>query len=549
MSKFHTMLRIAFIAAIAVGLAAMTPSRGHSAAGAPLNQSQDPASETYGYKWIDNEGADDPASGGSGPDFAALWTDISASGTQLTALNCDDCITTISPPVMIRYYGQNWGTAPAGSGAQVVSASMVVSSNGNCQFLASGQNGSAGYVNESYPNGLPANGMNGMVAYLWDDGYGAGGGNARWQVVGQAPNRRLIVQYTGWDFCCSDGPNMEMQVQFTESDGGSDSSITFLYNDITAGDQREMGNSATIGIQSPALNSALNYSYNTASLEDGRAIRFYTNEPPFDPTALSQAADAGGPAKPVGFVSDATAYFRGTVTDPDSGNTVGLQVEVLPSTTPFSGSITGQTATTPVANMVASGGVAEVLYVFDGTPYGSGDYHWRVRAVDNGGGTSGWVVFDIASINFRVDLDPPTGTFPPYQPAEGSSVGVPPPVGDVGFTWGGANDIGPPGPLTYRIEVSNSAAFASTIKSEVVPGTSALLVLPISSDPLYWHVSAIDQAGNQGVWSTPIAFFVEFNDGKNHGGGDCVQGARGSTGSAIGLLLAFVIAAAAFRRI
>lgn len=545
MSYARLSIRIALIAAVSVGLAAMTPAGGHTAAGAPFNQSADPASETYGYKWIDNEGADDPAAGGSGPDLATLWTDISASGTQLSAISCDDCTTTISPNMMVRYYGQNWGTAPAGSGAQVVSASIVVSSNGNVQFLNSGQGANASYTN----NGLPAAGMNGMVAFLWDDCYGAGGGNARWEVVGSSPNRRLIIQYTGWDFCCSDGPNMEYQVQFTESDGASDSSITFLYNDITAGDQREMGNSATIGIQSPTQGSYLLYSNNQASLEDGRAIRFYTNEPPFDPTNLSQAADSGGPAKPLGFVSDATAWFRGTVTDPDSGNTIGLQVEILPSTTPFAAGITGQTATTPVADMVASGGVAEVLYIFDTTPYGTGDYHWRVRAVDNGGGTSGWVVFDIASINLRVDLTPPTGTFPPYQPAEGSSVGVPPPAGDVGFTWGAASDIGPPGPIVYRLEVSTSAAFASTIKSEIVTGTSGLLVIPISSEPFYWHVAAIDQAGNQGVWSTPTAFFVEFNDGTNHGGGDCTGGASGSPGSAIGLLAAMVIAAAAFRRI
>ena len=521
MSRFRTLFRFGLVAAFLVALPAMKPMERPVPAAPLLNTSPTPTPDVYGYKWIDNRNADDPAVGGSGPDFQSLWQNISSSGTQITGISCDDCTATISPPIMIRYYGQNWGTAPAGSGAQIVSPNIVVSSNGNCQFLTSGQSANAGYVNEQFPNGLPASGMNGMVAYLWDDCYGAAGGNARWQVVGNAPNRRLIIQYTGWDFCCSDGPNMEYAVQFTESDGSADSTIYMLYNDITASDPREQGNSATIGIQSPSQNSALNYQYNQATLANGRAIRFYTNQNPNDPTNLGQAADPGGPNKPLGFVSDPTVTFRGTGTDPDASNTIGIQVEILPSTTAFTPAVTGETASTPAGSMVAQGQIAEATYTFDGTPFGSGNYHWRARTIDNAGGASAWVVFNATPIHFVVDLDPPGVPPGEYIPSDGSSIGVPPPAGDVLFKWGQAIDVGPPGPITYRIQVSASAGFAVPLVDDVVPNIEHRATLDISPNPYFWRVAAIDQAGNQGAYMLPIAFIVKFEDGINHGGGDC----------------------------
>lgn len=517
MSRFASLVRYSLIAAFLVALPGMRPAEKPAEFATP-NQSPVPTPDVYGYKWIDNQGPDDPAAGGGGPSFQATFQDITSSGAALPALNCDDCTTAIQPTMMVRYYGQNWGTAPAGSGAQVVSSSITVSSNGNVQFLTSGQSANASYTNTA----LPANGMNGMVAYMWDDCYGASGGNSCvWQVVGNAPNRRLIIQYNSWDWCCSDGPNMQYQVQFTESDGSADSTIFFVYSDITNADGRECGNNATIGIQSPNQNSYIQYSFNQQSLVDDRVIRFYTNQSPADPTSLSQAADPGGSNKPLGFVSDATVTFRGTGTDPDVANIIGIEVEILPSTTAFTPAIVGETASTPVASMVPQGQLAEATYTFDGTPFSSGDYHWRARTIDNAGGSSGWVVFNATPVHFTVDLDPPTPPAGPYIPEDGASVGVPPPSGEVLFKWGPAVDLGPPGPITYRIQVSASAGFAVTLADEVVSGFEHRVDLAVASQPYFWHVAAIDQAQNQGPYTPPIAFTVIFEDGINHSAGDC----------------------------
>jgi MYXO-CTERM domain-containing protein len=537
-------LRFSFVAALAALIPAMSPAAPapESAPPAPAGQSAGP--DSYGYKWIDNQGPEDPASGGAGPVYADIFQDISSSGTLISALNCDDCTTTIAPPMMVRYYGQNWGTAPAGSGAQVVSPSIVVSSNGNCQFLTSGQGANASYTNSA----LPGQGMNGMVAYMWDDCYGSGGGSCHWEVVGSAPNRRLIVQYTGWDWCCSDGPNMQYQVQFTESDGSADSTIYFVYSDITNADGRECGNSATIGIQSPNMQSYLQFSLNTASIVDGTVIRFFTNQSPADPTSLAQAADAGGPAKPLGFVSDETAYFRGTGTDPDASNTIGIEVEILPASQAFTAAVTGELATTPAGSLVAQGALAEAVYTFDGTPYGSGDYHWRARTIDNAGGRSGWVVFNNANTHFTVDLLPPTPPTGPFTPGDGDSVGVTPPAGDVLFRWGPAVDTGPAGPISYHFQLAASPGFAVPLADIVTPDLEARTSVAISNTPYFWRVSAIDQAGNESAPTLPMAFTALVDDDVNHGGGDCAISAGPGAGPLIPAALALLALAHAWRR-
>ena len=535
------LFRFSLLAAVLVALPGMKPAPEPTPA--PLGQSAAP--DSYGYKWIDNAGPDDPASGGSGPSFAATFQDISSSGTVIAGNACDDCINPIQPPMMVRYYGANWGQAPAGSGAQVVSSSIYVSTNGNIQFLTSGQGANASYTNV----GLPAQGMNGMVAFMWDDCYGASGGNSNvWQVVGNAPNRRLIVQYNSWDWCCSDGPNMQYQIQFTESDGSADSAIYFVYSDITNADGRECGNSATIGIQSPSLNAYSQYSLNTASLVDDRVIRFFTNQNPNDPTGLAQASDPGGPNKALGFTSDATVTFKGTGTDPDATNTIGIQVEILPSTTPFTAAVVGELTQTQAGGLVAQGSIAEATYTFDGTPFGSGDYHWRARTIDNAGGTSGWVVFNAAPIHFVVDLTPPGVPPGPYQPEEGASMGVQPPGSDVQFRWGAAIDIGPPGPMSYRIQVGASPGFPSPIADEVVSTLEHQVVLDIASTPYFWRVAAIDQAGNQGAYTIPKSFMVVFNDSTNHGAGDCSISAGMVAGPLLPSLMAGMLLAYGMRR-
>jgi hypothetical protein len=470
---------------------------------APAAPGQSSAPDSYGYKWIDNAGADDPASGGAGPSYSDLFQDISSTGAVISGNSCDDCINAIAPQMMVRYYGQNWGVAPAGSGAQVVSPSIYVSTNGNIQFLASGQSPNASYSNV----GLPAGGMNGMVAHMWDDGYGASAGNSNvWQVVGSAPNRRLLIQYNNWDWCCSDGPNLQMQIQFTESDGVADSTIYIIYSDITNSDGRECGNNATIGIQSPTQNAYLQYSLNQASIVDNRVIKFSTNQPPAVPATLTQATSPGGPGLAAGTLAGDTLYFRATLSDPDASNKVGLEVESLPAGSPFQTGITGTAVQTAPAAMVSPGGVSELTMA----GFGDGSFHWRARAFDDRGASSGWVEFSVGAASFHVDGTPPSAPAGPLAPS--GVQGSPTSVRSVGFSWGPSTDSGPVAPLTYRVEVSTTPSFATLEFSGDTQTLSFSGTFSVDTD-YYWRVSAVDSAGNQGAWAGPTGFKLELESG------------------------------------
>jgi hypothetical protein len=107
-------------------------------------------------------------------------------------------------------------------------------------------------------------------------------------------------------------------------------------------------------------------------------------EVPSQPTGLGQFTSDGTSAIPLGgLTNEDQVRLKATVTDPDPGDQVRLQVEVKPVDTDWTGS------PTLTSLPVASGGVAEVLW----GPLADGLYHWRARTVDQDGNPSAWVSF------------------------------------------------------------------------------------------------------------------------------------------------------------
>lgn len=491
MRNSHLAFRILLVGTLGVSFSLFSTAAGKSPVAAPMAQSS--AADAYGYRWIDNQGSDDPASGGSGPDFTALWQDIATSGTQMSIM-ADELATTFTCPILIRQYGENWGTAPQGSSAAVVNASIGVSSNCFLRLLPSGGSMTAGpYSNTS----LPAGGLSGagIVAIFWGDMQGVGSSSAQWQVVGTAPERILVVQWNNWGPWGSGPYTSNMQIQIKESDGTGDSEIMFLYQALGT-------TSATVGIQSRAGSTASQYS---GSLAANRAIRFANNANPHVPSNLHQTGTSGGAARPLGFISDATVYFRATVTDPDASNTVGLQAEVLPSTTAFSSNPTGTLVQTDSASLVPVGQVAEALLDFSTSGLPSGDYHWRARTFDNAGAYCAWVVFNAATVHFTTDLVAPSSPGGPFTP-DGVQLIYSAPGGNVDFSWGAATDTGPPGPIGYRIQVASSDTFGTLLYDSTVATQSVTVNLPAADLPYYWRVAAVDQAGNNSAPSSTAVF-------------------------------------------
>lgn len=104
---------------------------------------------------------------------------------------------------------------------------------------------------------------------------------------------------------------------------------------------------------------------------------------PNPPTTLGQA-QADGTGLITGGTTDSDVVILGAVvSDSDPGDLVRLEVEVRPVGTTF---VAATDSSAPVAN----GGALQVTV---GPLAGSTSYHWRTRAVDQTGLTSGWVSY------------------------------------------------------------------------------------------------------------------------------------------------------------
>jgi len=475
MNKLSHFGRLAFISAMAAGFAVLVPAGAPSATGEPRKPTPFATGgpDSFGYRFIDSQEA-------GGPVFNSVWEDISASGTTVFGPNVDDSVSSaVSIGFTFPFYGNNY-------------TSLYVSSNGNIHF----SNPSATYPGTNMPgSGSP----NDMIAGFWADCHTGPDGYIR----SSSNATRCIIQWSSCEYYPSNnGEDFNYEIKLYPS-----GVIYIAYQSMS---NNGSTNSTAIGIENSSGSVGLQYCFNGSPnvIANNRVILFANNQPPAPPTNLVQAATAGGSPEALGFVSDPTVYFRGNVTDPDSGNTVGLQVEVLPNATPFSSNITGQTAVTPSASMVASGQAPECVYTF-GNPYGSGDYHWRARSVDSSGSFSAWVEFNAAASNFYVDLTPPSAPSGPFFPNAIQTIGTEA-VPTVTFTWGPATDGGPPGPISYNVEVSVTSAFLTTITAGSSPTTSFSAGVPASDVDYYWRVRAVDQAGNIGAWAGPMAFQVGF---------------------------------------
>jgi hypothetical protein len=124
------------------------------------------------------------------------------------------------------------------------------------------------------------------------------------------------------------------------------------------------------------------YATNTESAADFVVV---TNKLPGLPTARAQRQADSVTAIPLGGTATAnTVVFRGTVSDPDPGQKVRLQVEVRPVGAAFTGAVSCQSPL--VAPVTATSCAVSGLTLSTG-------YHWRLRAKDSLGAVSAWASY------------------------------------------------------------------------------------------------------------------------------------------------------------
>jgi len=181
----------------------------------------------------------------SGAGFAYI------DATTNTALYADDGTIAIPIPFAFTFYGTAY-------------TSLNASSNGNIQF---------GGNNHSFGNDCllprPATGMGDLVAPYWDDLTLSYAGFLEYDIVGQAPERIMVVE---WDDVPRFGNNEDVvtfEVQLFE--GSND--IVFLYED-TSSFEGNHGSSATIGLQSELQGMALQYGCNQPVVADTSKLYF-----------------------------------------------------------------------------------------------------------------------------------------------------------------------------------------------------------------------------------------------------------------------------------
>jgi hypothetical protein len=148
------------------------------------------------------------------------WTSIMATGTRVM-LSDDQVSSAVPIGFRFTFYGVGYDLA-------------YISSNGFIGFLAGMSNGCC-----SGRNIPSADGVDGMIAAIWDDLYPPNGWLG-YQTTGAAGSRRFVVEWNAVPRCCGTSERVTMQIVLVEG-----TNEIFMHY-VTDGDS---GRTSTIGIE------------------------------------------------------------------------------------------------------------------------------------------------------------------------------------------------------------------------------------------------------------------------------------------------------------
>jgi len=210
-----------------------------------------PLSYTYAntgddYEWGDSLGQ------GTVPGVGFDWVEISDTGTLIGFDGPAEGGHYY--PIVLPFPFPFYGTPHT---------SLAVATNGPVYF----EDAYLGWTNGPIPQDT-GRGVNTFIAPLWD-GLDVRTGGVYYEVQGSAPNRRVVVEYHRVSSCCGPSPDDGTWEVILYENGA----ILMQYLDVTFGDARDYGASATVGIQNSPT-QGLQYSYDTPALSGGLAILF-----------------------------------------------------------------------------------------------------------------------------------------------------------------------------------------------------------------------------------------------------------------------------------
>jgi hypothetical protein len=235
------------------------------------------------------------------------------------------------------------------------------------------------------------------------------------------------------------------------------------------------------------------------------AADFRVNTVPARPTARGQRqADGTTPIGLGGWVTSPTVVFQGTVSDPDPGQQVRLQVEVQPLGTAFTGTAHCQSA-------LVTSGTPTSCSVSGLAPGAS--YHWQTRTVDNRGGASPWASYTMNgedAADFAVNTVPTRPTGRGQREANGTtpiSLGRWTSSTTVVFL-GTPSDPDPGQRVRLQIEVQPvGTLFTGTARCQsglVSSGTATTCSVPglIPGTSYHWQTRTVDSLGAASPWAS-----------------------------------------------
>lgn len=182
--------------------------------------------------------------------LASEFETIAATGTLLSFVSTDDGQASFTLPFSFSFHG-------------VAQTTVNVSTNG---YLTFGTDAATAYSNVTT---VSADAPNNYIAAMWDD-LSVTSGDVRWQVLGTAPYRRAIVQWTAVPFLGDDGSRMTFQIVLFETTNVAMARWGRMMAGSTA--NRQSGNSATIGIEGPGGTAGVITSADTARVSPGTAV-------------------------------------------------------------------------------------------------------------------------------------------------------------------------------------------------------------------------------------------------------------------------------------